>query len=122
MAPSGQALPGCDSQGVGLSLSQVAINAQMLPWDDAQITRFGLRVALFARRGADPEQAEYWADRLALRDQQRDDRRSCIECAHRQDDRRCFVAKAGRMRGVSRLFQAMDFTLQRCGYFKWQMP
>jgi hypothetical protein len=103
-------------------MDQAAVNAAMGPWGDVEFSRFALRVGLFRRRGATAAQAEQWADRLALRDQQLDDRRVCIECAHRQNDGGCFPASQGRIRGVTRDFKVIPFLLQRCGFFQWQKP
>lgn len=89
---------------------QARINAQMLCWGDREITRFQFRVRLFAERGLSAGQAEAWADALALRDQQLDDRRSCIECRHYVHSWRC--AKR----------QPTLAQLQRCPSFKFATP
>ena len=103
-------------------MDQAAINAAMRPWGDDEFRRFGLRVAMFKRRRIDQATAERWADRLALRDQQLDDRRVCIECKHKQDDGGCFAASQGRMKGVDKRLQVIPFILQRCNHFAWQKP
>jgi hypothetical protein len=54
----------------------------MLPWSDEEIARFQVREQFLVGRGLSPKRAEGIADRLALRDQQGDDRRICIECSH----------------------------------------
>lgn len=103
-------------------MDQAAINAAMQPWGEDEFRRFGLRVAMFVRRRVPQAMAERWADRLALRDQQLDDRRVCIECKHVQDDRGCFAASQGRIKGADRRMQVMPFQLQRCPAFAWAKP
>lgn len=60
-----------------------------LPWGDKQIARFNFRVALLTRRGMDLPMAETYADRLAERDHERDDRRICLECSNFKRSRTC---------------------------------
>jgi hypothetical protein len=104
-------------------ISQVEINARIRPLSDKEIVRFQLRVALFRRRRLSPEQAEFTADWIALRDQEKDDRRLCIECAHRQDDGGCFAARRGWLGPAStRLAAFGPDILHRCGAFQWQKP
>jgi hypothetical protein len=104
------------------ALPQREVNARMRPWGDADFRRFAFRVALLRRRGLSESVAETWADRLALRDQERDDRHLCLECVHRQDDHGCVLAKQGRLPGVRGQPQANDFQFQRCEGFKWVTP
>lgn len=103
-------------------MDQAAVNAAMPPWNDVDIRRFTLRVAMFKRRRVPEATAERWADRLALRDQQLDDRRVCVECAHIQDDRGCFPASQGRIKSASRSLTVIPFLLQRCTHFAWAKP
>ena len=103
-------------------MDQAAVNAAMQPWGDVDIRRFTLRVAMFKRRRVPEVQAERWADRLALRDQQLDDRRSCIECKHLSDDGSCFCARQGWIRSASKLHHPVVFLLQRCERFSWATP
>lgn len=103
-------------------MDQAAVNAAMQPWGDVEFKRFALRVAMFKRRRVPEAMAERWADRLALRDQQLDDRRSCIECKHRQDDGGCFPATQGRIKGADRRLTVIPFLLQRCPAFAWAKP
>ncbi len=84
----------------------------MTPWTDAEINRFELRRAMFVRRGQSLADAEALGDRLALRDQEQDDRRMCIECRHMQHDGRCVVLS----------IPTVKTTLQRCHAFAWQVP
>ena len=103
-------------------MRQADVNAQMLPWGDREIARFMFRQALFVRRGLPEPQAERLADRLALRDQQRDDRRMCIECSHLQASGGCFAATHGWLPGTSRRHEPAPVILQRCEQFQWVMP
>lgn len=103
-------------------MNQAEVNARMLPWGERELTRFTFREALFRRRGLSPSEAETLADRLALRDQERDDRRVCDECAHLQRDGGCFAAAQGWMRNVSKRHQPVRALLQRCELFQFQTP
>jgi len=103
-------------------MTQAAINARMLPWGDREISRFTFRTALFQRRGLLESEAELLADRLALRDMEKDDRRVCDECAHLQRDGGCFAAAQGWMPGVSKRHQPVRSLLQRCAQFDWAKP
>ncbi len=95
---------------------------QIPAWDDVQIRRFNFRNGLFARRGLTAALAEWWADRLAVRDYERDDRRICLECESLQRSGHCFAAANGRMRGVSTRLEPVTTILQRCSFFSWQKP
>lgn len=104
-------------------MNQAGINARIKPLADAEIVRLQLRTALFMRRGQPAAKAEFLADRVALRDQDKDDRRLCIECAHRQDDDGCFAAMAGWLGLHSKRQTCMPAELlHRCGKFLWQKP
>lgn len=94
----------------------------MPAWGDREIARFTFRRGLFIRRGMAAAAAEALADRLALRDYERDDRRVCIECSSIQRGLKCFVHEQGHMKGVGRFFQVLPDTLQRCPHFTWQTP
>lgn len=94
----------------------------MPAWGDREIARFTFRVGLFQRRGLPPREAEKLADRLALRDYQRDDRRVCLECESIQRNGRCFKSSHGLMPGFSRFFEPLRTTLQRCASFTFQTP
>lgn len=89
---------------------------------DRQIAHMVFRIALFRRRGVPEQEAERMADRLADRDYELDDRRVCLECRHRQDDRGCFPASQGRIKGADRRLQTIPFLLQRCAHFVWARP
>ena len=94
----------------------------MNSWGDKEIARFIARLALFRRRGWGEEQATLFADRLAERDQDRDDRRACIECSNLQRDGGCFAARQGWFPGVDRRLAPVQNILQRCPGFAWQKP
>lgn len=94
----------------------------MPAWGDREFARFTFRRGLFMRRGLNEDAAEKLADRLALRDYERDDRRVCLECQSIQRTGRCFVASQGRMPGFSRFFDPLPTTLQRCASFTFQKP
>lgn len=83
----------------------------MRPWGDAEIRRFTFRHALFRQRGLSDHAAEALADRLALRDQDRDDRRVCLECKHIKPQLRCVHNHA-----------VLTDLLQRCHHFEFQTP
>lgn len=103
-------------------MDQATINARMEPWGDAQIRRFTYRLGLFQRRGWPEALAEAFADRLALRDQDKDDRRACIECKHLQRDGGCFAAVQGWLKGVSARHHPVADVLFRCDSFEFQTP
>ena len=94
----------------------------MTPWTDKEINRFQLRCELFERRGLTPDDAEHIADRLALRDQERDERRMCIECTQLQQDGGCFAAKRGLMSNATRSLHPVKTILMRCEHFEWLKP
>lgn len=84
----------------------------MTPWTDREIARFTFRAALFRRRGLPPAAADRTAERLVERDRDRDERRLCIECAHRQQSRTCFLG----------LPMTPSDLLARCPSFEFQKP
>jgi hypothetical protein len=55
----------------------------------AEIDRFIERLARFTDRGVTLEGAERIADRLVMRDRQKDDRAVCLECTHLHRAGRC---------------------------------
>jgi hypothetical protein len=101
---------------------QPEINRRMAPWGDAEFLRFAFRVELFKRRGVEPALAEFTADVLALRDQEHDDRRLCLECANLQKNGACFAAAQGRLPQTSQKHHPVRALLQRCEGFEWQKP
>lgn len=105
-------------------LEQAAINAAMRPWGDAEHRRFDFRVSLFQRRGMQGDAAEALADRLALRDQQLDERRMCLECKHMQRSGHCVAAKQRRVRLACdpERFTVLPRALQRCPSFAFVTP
>ena len=78
---------------------------------DHQSARMAFRVELFQRQGMDAERAQGWADRLVMRDEERDDRRLCVECKNLFSDWRC--SKRGAV---------ITDQLQRCPSFTWNTP
>lgn len=63
--------------------SPAEVNRRMAPWQEREHKRYEIRLAMFTGlRKLPAGVAEAWADRLTLRDQERDDRRACIECKH----------------------------------------
>lgn len=51
---------------------------------DRQINTFTVRVARFTEKGLRPDFSRRLAETLAIRDQEGDDRRLCLECVHLQ--------------------------------------
>lgn len=85
------------------------------PPDDA----VGARVALFRGRGLNQAAAMALAQRLMVRDQQHDERRVCLECAHMAgtaNARRCGQWRQTRMKGPAMPADLVD-VLQRCHGF-----
>jgi len=94
----------------------------MPAWNDAQISRFNFRHGLFQRRGVEFFAAEKLADRLALRDFERDDRRLCLECESLQRGGKCFQVAQGNLPNVSPRHEPVTNVLQRCSAFSFQKP
>lgn len=103
-------------------MNQAAVNAEMQRWTEAEMTRFMFRESLFIRRGLSASEAETLADRLALRDQHRDERRVCLECEHLQRSGHCFQASQGRLAGIDKRYEPVRDQLARCEGFSWQKP
>lgn len=91
-------------------------------WNDAQISRFNFRNALFARRGLSTMAAEALADQLATRDHQRDDRRVCVECSNLQRGGTCFQAAQSNLPDASAQHRPVADLLFRCDHFDFQKP
>ena len=85
-------------------------------WDDAEIEAFTVREARFMRLGR-VHNAEHLAERLTLRDRERDDRRLCLECTSMANNRRCELAALGRLAGADRRLEPVPTILQRCPGF-----
>lgn len=85
-------------------------------WTDEDIARFAEREARLLRWGWPAAEAEAMAERLVLRDRQRDDRVSCTECDHYRPGR-CGNHRAADLHAplVARDMAAL---LQRCGGFE----
>ena len=92
-------------------MNQAEVNRRMERWGDREITRFQFRLGLLMRRGLPEQKAEALADRLALRDQERDDRRICLECAALLSDVRCKHGHA-----------VLPDVFQRCPSFTFEKP
>lgn len=103
-------------------MTQAEVNRRMQPWTDREFTRFAFRLGLFQRRGVDEQRAESLADRLALRDQERDDRRICLECQHLQRSGHCFAAAQGWISNASKHLTPVQDRLARCEAFAFQTP
>lgn len=78
--------------------------------NDRQIARMQFRLHLAQQRGLTEAAAEAWADKLAQRDYEQDDRRDCLECSNLRG-LNC-AARGPVLRGV----------LQRCPSFNWEVP
>lgn len=105
--PEPEVMPGSGLMGA----TQAWINARTQRWGDAEFRRFDFRRRLFQRRGVCEEVAEQMADRLTVRDQDRDERRVCLECAHWQQSRTCFLG-----------LPTSPMQLVRCRGFEWVTP
>lgn len=103
-------------------MTQTQVNARMQRWGDREILRFTFRAGLFQRRGLTKDEAERMADRLALRDQEKDGRRICLECRHLQQTGGCFAAQQGWLPNTSSGHQPVRDLLQRCEQFAFVTP
>ena len=85
-------------------------------WDDFEIARFQARAAALRRRGVADDDAGDLAERLTLRDRERDERVLCAECSHYRPGR-CGNHRAA---GLSSAEVGRDMTvmLQRCSGFQ----
>lgn len=83
-------------------------------------TRFAKRTELFQRRRLGEERALELAVVLDQRDDDLDDRRICLECAHLQHDGGCFAARQGLIPSASVYLTPVQTMLQRCGRFELQ--
>ena len=81
----------------------------------AELQTFAARVQLFIRRGADESVAENLADRLVIRDRQRDHRRTCLECQHYRHGRCGNRLRAGLH--SAEIGPDLAVLLQHCGGF-----
>ena len=89
---------------------------------EREVGRMQFRLDLFSRRGFSTTDAETLADKLAMRDWQRDDRYCCAECAHLQERGTCFAAARGWIPNTARNFTPVRTLLQRCESFTFQKP
>ena len=77
----------------------------------AQEFRKAFRIELFQKHGWSEGLSSHWAAHLVERDEDRDDRRLCVECANLLSQWRC--ASKGAVIGD---------VLQRCPLFVWAKP
>jgi hypothetical protein len=94
----------------------------MTPWTDPEINRFLIRESMFMQRGCSAVEAEKLGDQLAQRDQNKDQRRMCIECKNLQHDGNCFASDKGRI-FTRKSGQKQEIkALFECPTFAWLMP
>lgn len=86
----------------------------------AELNAFAARRDRLMRWGYAEQDADDMAERLTLRDRERDDRRLCIECRHLAHSGRCKQAALGRMPGVDRRLEPVRTILMRCEHFAEQ--
>lgn len=86
-------------------------------WNDAEIDLFQARHARFVRLGLIGQDAEDLAERLTLRDRDRDDRRMSLECRELALSGHCNAAARGAMPGVDRQMEVVPDILMRCQSF-----
>jgi len=84
-------------------------------WDDFEIARFQARAAALRRRGVADDDAGDLAERLTLRDRERDARVLCAECSHYRPGR-CGNHKAAGLLSKD-VGRDMAARLQRCPGF-----
>lgn len=90
----------------------------MIPVGPRETTRLIFRLALFKRRHMSDTDAALLADRLIERDTDKDDRRSCAECANLTRGNGCFAQQQGWIRH-SPMPLAM---MHRCEQFSFAKP
>ena len=105
------------SQGYALQCTTVGdSDLAAVAWTDADIARFLDRRARLLRWGWPEPEAEKLAERLVIRDRERDDRVSCTDCRHYRPGRCGNHRRAGLLSAeVGRNWVAL---LQRCPGFK----
>ncbi len=91
--------------------------------NSGEVTKFVAREERFKVKGIRPEVAEATADKLVIRDREKDDRRICLECKHLNGyaTLRCSNwKKAGICNSSEGAFISSDFAiiLQRCYGFE----
>lgn len=84
-------------------------------WSSAEVESFLLREGYLHRSGR--ADAEELAERLVLRDRQRDDRRLCLECAELRPDGFCQAAARGELPFAAIRVQPVPAILHRCSRF-----
>ena len=81
-------------------------------WNDLEIDVFVIRRDRLIRWGRPADEAEAIAERLTLRDRERDDRNMCAECAWLSRAGRCLAP------GLARPWEPVQKILHRCAAFK----
>ena len=82
----------------------------------------GGRFRAWALVGAYGDELTAVADRLALRDQERDDRRMCCECSYLQQPGTCFATQQGWLPNTSTRHAPVTDLLFRCEQFNFVKP
>lgn len=92
------------------------------PLTERQLRRTEWRVGRFQRYGMSLDEARRTADRLTTRDQERDDRRICLECSNYAQDLSCLAARRGLIKGATKNLQPIPALLLRCERFDFATP
>jgi len=87
-----------------------------MAWTDADIARFETRRARLLRWGWAEPDAEALAERLVIRDRERDDRVSCTDCQHYRPNHCGNHRRAGL--STSEIARDLAALMQRCPGFK----
>lgn len=106
MRPSAAPESDCQPSGSGEALRDGPHSAQAAH-----------RMRHFIGHGMSEGDAERWVERLALRDEECDDRRICLECSYLGSGGRCIAAATGRLPGASPRLEPVPTILQRCEGF-----
>ena len=91
------------------------MHAHAEPWAEAVIARFQARAAAIQRHGHAEQDAEDLAERLHLRDVEREPMVMCVECSHYRAGR-CGNYRAAGLH-VPELARGITVMLQRCPGF-----
>lgn len=105
-----------NSEGTGAVLA----GNQTGPANDCMMDMVAARLALFTDRGLNLDDAQAMVNRIAGRDQCRDDRRLCIECAHLSGGAgswRCSQWRKHQHNGPEIPSELVTALLHRCGEF-----
>ena len=90
----------------------------------AKLSREGVykKKEYVGKTGEKPVKKDALADKLAVRDYERDDRRMCLECKHLQRSGACWVASQGHLKYASTKHAPVRDILFRCDAFTFQTP